>query len=142
MSTIQTLLNTSVAHVLKQGKPSAKLTPSPYVGEEDKVTCLYRGEDGLQCAAGPFIVHYSPDMENKIFSVLAESLRFRDGLQEDARVHAEFVNTLQTAHDEAARRALRDGADFISAYKEQLARYVPSKVSLEEAYAHAEAVNG
>jgi hypothetical protein len=128
---LQNLLNISVAHVLKQGKPSAKL------GEEDRVTCLYRGEDGLQCAAGPFIVRYSPDMESKIFSVLAKNSRFRDGLQEDARDHAEFVNTLQSAHDEAARRMLRDGADFISAYKEQLARYVPSYVSLEEAYAYA-----
>lgn len=134
----QNLLNISVAHVLKQGRPSATLYG-------DKVTCLYRSPEGLQCAAGPFIKDYDPDMENKSFSTLAKHDRFRDRLQDDARAHAEFVDMLQAAHDFAADAHFRYGAEFITEYKTRLAgallaqasRYMLGPVSLKEAYSYA-----
>lgn len=89
---LQDLLNRSVAHVRKQGKPS--------VSGKDSL-CRYRGPDGLQCAAGPFITEYVPSMEEKRFGAVAND--HPDKVDPVARKHPDFVSwALQDSHDEAA----------------------------------------
>lgn len=113
--TKQELLNTSVAHVLAQGSPSVNGTG-----------CMYRSPDGKQCAAGPFIVSYDEDMENKNWEHISEI--FGDSLNPDAVKEADFVRELQFAHDNAAvevkytapykcENIVRDDASFLEVYK-------------------------
>jgi hypothetical protein len=116
----QDVFNKSVLHVLKQGKPSGQ-----FIQDKDcpRFQCEYRAADGSQCAAGPFIVNYSPDMENKTFRRLAEG--YASNLEPDAREHSWLVAALQDAHDGAAQDEVNAGVTqingepvFLNSFKE------------------------
>ena len=84
----QELFDFVVAAIVKQGRPS--------VGDNDR--CLYRGPDGLKCAAGHVIPDsiYSPvEMENQGIEVLV-SQRL---LPENLIRHAPLLEKLQRCHD-------------------------------------------
>ena len=105
----QELYDFVVAAVVKQGRPS--------VGDNDR--CLYRGPDGLKCAAGHVIPDgvYSPvEMENQDISGLCSQRLLPKSLIR----HAALLSSLQVCHDEPASSSLQvchDGAaslnDFI-----------------------------
>ena len=109
---LQSLLNRSVAHVRKQGKPSGN-------PEHGSFRCLYRAVDGSSCAAAPFITAYDTDMEEMGWGRLASN--FPDRVEPAAREHAEFVEVLQSAHDSAARISCECDTDFLNVYERQLA---------------------
>lgn len=117
----QSLLNKSVEHVLRQGRPSVAT---------DSGMCVYRGSQGLQCAAGPFIFHYVPEMENKSWTSLVH--HYPDHVDTVALQNAAFVNLLQAAHDSASASSsssLRDSevlrnAEFMRLYKENIYKLV------------------
>jgi hypothetical protein len=96
----QELYDYIVEAVVKQGRPS--------VGDNDR--CLYRGPDGLKCAAGHVIPDsmYSPfRMENQSVDTLR-----RDGkLSESLIPHARLIHYLQSAHDGSSNRE-----DFLGAF--------------------------
>lgn len=52
-------------HLINQGKRSSQVNP-----ENGKESCLYHGDDGLQCAAGCLIPpgKYHPEMESRCVS--------------------------------------------------------------------------
>jgi hypothetical protein len=102
---LQDLLNTSVAHVRRQGKPSMRAG-----------MCAYHGEGGLQCAAAPFITNYSPDMDDKDLNFKSLLENFPGAVLPESEQEAEFVrHVLQASHDTASGKA-----DFIKSYHEQL----------------------
>lgn len=74
-------------HLLKQGKRSLRV--SQYNG----VQCLYRGPDGLKCAAGCLIAdsEYRPTFEGLGWKTLS--------ITEGVENHAELINALQSIHD-------------------------------------------
>jgi hypothetical protein len=82
--TPQEIFDTVAVHLMTQGKKSQG------AGE-----CLYRGPDGLKCAAGVLIPDedYTPKMEGKPVSELAY---FRQGF--DA-VCVDLIFTMQICHD-------------------------------------------
>lgn len=127
----QQLLNISVTHMRKQGEPSM----------DDKLRCCYR-QGNLQCAAGPFITDYGPDMELK-FTTIANAYPTR--IDPLAIKHYTFVQQLQSAHDHASshrielktfymRYELTDekflSMSFIQRY-EHILRYIINRWNLE-----------
>ena len=87
----QELYDFVVAAIVKQGRPS--------VGDNDR--CLYRGPDGLKCAAGHVIPDgvYSPvEMENQDISGLCSQRLLPKSLIR----HAALLNSLQRCHDAPA----------------------------------------
>lgn len=86
----QELFDYIVEAIVKQGRPS--------VGDNNR--CLYRGPDGLKCAAGHVIPDsvYSETMENKGILTLSDFGRTPKSLVH----HAELISRLQDAHDAAA----------------------------------------
>lgn len=142
----QSLLNRSVAHVLKQGKPSAVIVANdrPYPAEPKKVSCRYR-EGELSCAAAPFILDYHPRMENRRFSALVQDYP-RGTVEALAANNRAFVDELQYLHDGAAMDALSRNLDFITRYKERLADLANSArysglISAQQALDYAEQQN-
>jgi hypothetical protein len=97
----QELYDYIVKAIVKQGRPS--------VGDNDR--CLYRGPDGLKCAAGHVIPDsmYSPvRMEDKSVDTLR-----RDGkLSESLIPHAALIYYLQRAHDGTSNMR----GDFLDAF--------------------------
>ena len=84
----QELYDFVVAAIVKQGRPS--------VGDNDR--CLYRGPDGLKCAAGHVIPDsvYSPvEMENQDISGLCSQRLLPKSLIR----HAALLSSLQVCHD-------------------------------------------
>lgn len=77
-----------VSHVLNQGKPAVR---------DHEGNCVYRTYNGLTCAAGCLIPYgnYSLAMENINWSSLARA--------EGVESHVGLVESLQGAHDSAAR---------------------------------------
>jgi len=97
----QELYDYIVEAIVKQGRPS--------VGDNDR--CLYRGPDGLKCAAGHVIPDsmYSPV---RIEDKSVDTLR-RDGkLSESLIPHAALIYYLQRAHDGTSNM----GGDFLNAF--------------------------
>lgn len=108
---MQELLNRSVQHVRKQGKPSVKFD-NPLAG----AACLYRSAQGLGCGAAPFINVYSVDMDDGE-DAGAWSTTFtehwRDSLDPLAVKHRGFVRHLQECHDDASHNR----ANFLAEYE-------------------------
>lgn len=93
----QAIFDEVVEHLAKQGKRS--MMPNP-LSTDNYFVCAYRGEGGLQCAAGIFIPekYYSKDFEcNGIKTVvnMLPGCKLRGG----AERHIMLVNRLQSAHD-------------------------------------------
>jgi hypothetical protein len=86
----QELYDYIVEAIVKQGRPS--------VGDNDR--CLYRGPDGLKCAAGHVIPDsmYSELMENRSILDLSGFGKAPKSLVH----HAELISRLQDAHDAAS----------------------------------------
>jgi hypothetical protein len=96
----QELYDYIVEAIVKQGRPS--------VGDNDR--CLYRGPDGLKCAAGHVIPDsmYSPvRMEDKSVDTLRRDSKLPDSLIP----HVELLFRLQNAHDGNSQRV-----DFLSCF--------------------------
>jgi len=104
---LQALFDTSVGHILKQGKPSYT-----------QRGCLYRNADGTSCGAAPFITTYSPNMEYMGWRTLAHL--WPNHITQESRVHTDFVCRLQRCHDAAAAGENRvydeDKVPFLSTY--------------------------
>lgn len=110
---LQQLLNRSVAHIRKQGKPSLA---------DDGRLCLYRNPDGRGCGAAPFITQYDPKMEKTYWWKVTRN--WSAALDRDAVEHADFVeDVLQNSHDEAASRA-KDDSDFLKEYEREVERNI------------------
>lgn len=104
---LQELLAISVQHIRKQGRPSL-----------NGFGCAYRGDDGAQCAAAPFITDYTPEMDNgeNHFKAVLEKWPLR--VLPAARDEPDFVRwVLQMPHDKASR----DGDNFLASYHSALA---------------------
>jgi hypothetical protein len=102
----QELYDYIVEAIVKQGRPS--------VGDNDR--CLYRGPDGLKCAAG----HVIPD---SFYSALIEEntgvlqLRLKGRLPKSLAPHVDLISYLQDAHDAASR-----WADFLRIFMQDAER--------------------
>jgi len=85
----QELFNYIVEAIVKQGRPS--------VGDNDR--CLYRGPDGLKCAAGHVIPDsmYSEAMENQGIVGVAEA----NLLPVSLSTHIDLITRLQYLHDKS-----------------------------------------
>jgi hypothetical protein len=93
----QELYDYIVEAIVKQGRPS--------VGDNDR--CLYRGPDGLKCAAGHVIPDsmYSEEMEgNAVDSLALQTLPFlsKPALPKSLHPHQKLLTYLQSNHDAAA----------------------------------------
>ena len=96
----QELYDFIVEAIVKQGRPS--------VGDNDR--CLYRGPDGLKCAAGHVIPDsmYSPvAMEN----AGVYQLESQGELPKSLIPHVNLIGYLQDAHDAAS-----SNADFLNTF--------------------------
>lgn len=104
----QEILNHVVRSLRKQGRPSA--VPDE---EEGGVRCLYRGPDGIRCAAGFCLPdeHYSPGYEGTSASKVFEGL-----LPEATRC---LLDRLQGAHDEAASETVANPDDWLFEFEEK-----------------------
>lgn len=110
--TPQEVFDTAVNGVIAQGRPSA--TAHSYGG----FACLYRGPNGLKCAAG----HLFTDGEVAgcetvgASSILVRSPRLGE--------HEALISRLQRAHDLAAEDAFReddfDVQAFVASFKERV----------------------
>lgn len=99
---MQSLFNTSLEHIRKQGKPSRK----------GKI-CVYKTEDGLGCAAAPFIKTYRPEMDSGngiCFSHICS--QFPDNVVKEAFANMYFVDQLQNCHDR-----IDTYSDFMTQYE-------------------------
>ena len=101
---MQELFDYITRGLLKQGRPSA-------IGKEGSFACLYRGPNGLKCAAGLVLPDefYRPDMEGAGIS----SIRYFENLTMEKH---DLLQDLQGAHDNTARVAL----DSLAEWKELL----------------------
>jgi hypothetical protein len=128
----QILFDLSVAHIRKQGKPSAYMTDD----QLQDVVCEYHGQGGGQCAAGIFIKKYETSMEGKTWHFMVENYKDASDRFEPLSVrHAGFVSELQGAHDAAARQFLTDTLSvlkktFLESYEHNIEQ-VASKFNLE-----------
>ena len=108
--TPQEVFDAAVNGVIAQGLPSAT---AHRIGG---FTCLYRGPNGLKCAAG----HLFTDGEVAgCETMAASSILVRSPRLEE---HDVLISSLQRAHDLAAEDAFRegdfDGPAFVGAFKE------------------------
>jgi hypothetical protein len=89
----QELYDYIVEAIVKQGRPS--------VGDNDR--CLYRGPDGLKCAAGHVIPDsmYSPVIMENAGVV---TIHNQSGLPKSLIPHVDLMCYLQNAHDGNSQR--------------------------------------
>lgn len=94
----QEIFDTVVAHLRKQGCKSVKLAADggPAYGIEG-ISCLYRGPNGLMCAAGCLIADedYSPEMED-----ISANRGILQDYFEEMGCDTYFIRKLQIIHDE------------------------------------------
>ena len=88
--TNQEIFDRVARHLLTQGKASYDAT---------RGMCMYRGPDGLKCAAGILILDnaYDPSLEGKMAEELPASTQAAMGLEDEHAV--EIVRHLQSIHD-------------------------------------------
>lgn len=89
----QELFDISLNHLREQGEPSYDGVPS---------ACAYRSEKGLQCAAAPFILEYSSDMEGSAWDDLVGNSDLVSRLDPRAVNESELVQRFQEIHDKSA----------------------------------------
>jgi hypothetical protein len=102
-ATPQEVFDQVAKHLLEQGKKSFKLD------EDGDEFCLYRGPEGLKCAAGCLIAdnEYKDDMEGGSWSYLV-----RRGYAPET--HKILIAKLQAIHDEKEPSTWREGLLEIS----------------------------
>lgn len=100
----QELYDYIVEAIVKQGRPS--------VGDNDR--CLYRGPDGLKCAAGHVIPDsmYSENMEGKD----VHSLMCKKQMPKSLIPHEKLLRAMQSAHD-GTKPAEDDDLPFIAFFQ-------------------------
>lgn len=124
--TLQRLLDLSVAHVRKQGVPSAFAS---YDSAGVPITqCRYLSDDGKKCAAGIFIKKYNRYMETRCWGGLTGPDAVVDrtaDLDPDAAANYAFVErVLQGAHDRAAHMAIVEKEDFMTWFEREIDKNV------------------
>ena len=84
--TLQEVFNKVSLHLLTQGQMSL-----------NDSMCMYRGENGMKCAAGALIPddEYNPEMEKKLWDILV-SLHFVENK------FTQEIKELQTIHDDGS----------------------------------------
>lgn len=99
--TAQEVLEQVVRGVVAQGVPSV----------DAMGYCVYRGPNGLKCAAGQVIRdnEYDPLMEGAVFGMTHRKREF--ATPERLRPHVDLLQKLQEAHDNS-----KDEADFVNAF--------------------------
>lgn len=98
----QEIFDKVFTHIMKQGKPALN----------SKGECVYRGKNGLTCAAGCLIddEQYSPQMEGTTF--VGASTIMQGITPEWMKEEQMFICQLQNAHDTAA-----DCDDFLGRFR-------------------------
>lgn len=92
-ATLQSLFNTSLNHIRKQGKQSNRKN------ENGKLVCCYKSADGYGCAAAPFITNYDPMMDSETMMFDDVCTHFPQSVVEEAKNNSQFVRELQRCHD-------------------------------------------
>lgn len=92
----QAFFTKTLEHLLTQGRPAS---PS------NSQFCVYRSPEGLKCAFGVHIedAEYVPEMEgNSVWTLNTRYPTIFDRLRINTSVDLEFVQSLQTMHDESS----------------------------------------
>lgn len=92
--TAQQVFDQIATHLLKQGKRSMGPVTREHGGSSyDTVKCVYRGPDGVKCAAGAIIGdhEYEPSMEGAGWYHIAQA--------KDVYAHENIIMRMQTVHD-------------------------------------------
>lgn len=108
----QQLLDRAYRHIMEQGGPGWSLG-----------ACAYRTPRGAVCAAGIFITDYDPKMECRGFIGVVDV--FPDSVDPMAARHKDFVDSIQSCHDSAAKLAEgRPGQHFLDIFHSRVHRLV------------------
>jgi hypothetical protein len=110
----QELFDYITSKVLEQGRASIAIVEEPS-GETRKV-CVYRGQDGIKCAAGHVIpdAWYSDRLEGHSIDAF---LDMEPRIQASLGSHMFLLSDLQEAHDNAYRATfLYDDTPFTKAF--------------------------
>jgi len=103
---MQSMFDTALAHIRKQGKPSI-----------DGFSCAYKSDDGSSCAFAPFITSYHPEMEGRPASGLLEE--FPASLNPICQdVPEDFLDSIQECHDYPADEY--ESGNFLSEYESHM----------------------
>ena len=103
---MQSMFDTALAHIRKQGKPSI-----------DGFSCVYKSDDGSSCAFAPFITSYHPEMEGKTcISLLDDFPASLNPICHD--VPGKFLDTLQICHDVPSDEY--ESGNFLSQYESHM----------------------
>lgn len=117
----QEVFDTVVRHLAKQGAKSAVMKKGETGTSYER--CMYRGPDGLKCAAGALINddEYDPSMEGVVFGSMSKR---------PARLapFEHLINRLQVAHDAAL-----NGSDLRQLLRNAAAIYELSTEVLDDA---------
>lgn len=84
--TAQEVVEASFVHLLEQ----SKLSRGRYLSGH--TICMYKGIDGICCAAGIFIQDYNKDMENATWLNVSK-------YEHESSNHTDLVESLQNIHD-------------------------------------------
>lgn len=100
MLTAQQVFDISAKHLLTQKKKSAKFGDD---GWQD--ACMYRGPDGLKCAAGPFVIDEIVNLKDRSAAINESSWCFVPDdylipeLKDCRKKHEALIQSLQAVHD-------------------------------------------
>ena len=88
-ATAQEVFDQMKNHLIKQNKKSMVLDPN-----DNRELCSYRGDGGLQCAAGCLIAddEYNPEWEHTAWCSLTKQKKVPNK-------HEKMINKLQSIHD-------------------------------------------
>jgi hypothetical protein len=112
---LQRLFDKSLGHIRQQGGPCYDVNP------RQGHVCLYKGPNGRGCAAAPFIISYSKEMEGTSFMTLVQLKQFGGKLDPEAASHPYFVDDLQRAHDSSVDfLSSNPDADFMDVYERRM----------------------
>ena|ERR1019366_215155 len=118
--TAQQVYDTSVGHLIRQGKPAS----------EDGIECSYRTKDGLKCAIGCLITdkEYRVSMEkNNVCAINRHGI-----LPEPLVQFIDLLEELQSLHDDILTKSKVIDKEFIRVAKNIAARYDLSSDILEK----------
>lgn len=102
--TAQQVFDKAVTHLRQQGRPSVAAENS----------CVYRGPDGLMCAAGPFL------RDEKCAGVEGSGWHSLCDTGLVPAKHSSLVSRLQNAHDMAFDDACGDHVEWMARCEENL----------------------
>lgn len=113
---MQSMFDTALAHIRKQGKPSM-----------NGYSCAYKADDGSSCAFAPFITTYHPEMEGK--TSLDLLMKFPDSLNPICQdVPENFLDSIQECHDYPSDDY--ESGNFLSEYESHMS-YLADEYELD-----------